>query len=176
MKETFSKVGWRDVENPPEVALKLFRQSNLIDKFTKTAIQNVLRGPSAMEFLTCCEEVTDEDYESAWQRLQKAEDLKPLRKWPALTYLSFFWCPDKHVFLKPEFTKEFSKRVGHNFHIEYDPQPNTNTYLSLIDLASTTREKCAGLPGGDKIDNIDAHSFMWAVIDYTAQDVGPPEK
>ena len=38
-----------------------------------------------------------------------------LAKWTVATYLPFLWRPDRHMFLKPEVTKDFATRVGHGF-------------------------------------------------------------
>jgi hypothetical protein len=40
-------------------------------------------------------------------------------KWTVATYLPFLWQPEKHMFLKPEVTKDFAARVGHRFATDY---------------------------------------------------------
>jgi hypothetical protein len=44
-------------------------------------------------------------------------------KWTVVT-LPFLWQPEKHMFLKPEVTKDYAARVGHRFADDYAPVLN----------------------------------------------------
>jgi hypothetical protein len=57
-------------------------------------------------------------------------------KWTVATYLPFLWQPEKHMFLKPEVTKDFAARVGHRFATDYEARLDFSVYESLLDLAS----------------------------------------
>ncbi|NOR32992.1 MAG: hypothetical protein GQ539_18060 [Sulfitobacter sp.] len=175
VSETFPVNGWRDLKTPTEAALKLFRGTNLIDRFTKTNLQNVLRGPKGLKFLELCHEFSNGSVEIACRELLNEFKSDGVAKWPALTYLAFFWKPETHMFLKPAFTKEYARRVGHPFAQDYASEPNRETYSSLLDMTKETAEKIANVPASRILDNIDIHSFMWVVIDYTDDDVGPVE-
>ena len=84
-------------------------------------------------------------------------------KWTVATYLSFLWRPNKHMFLKPEVTKDFAARVGHRFASDYEPRLNIEVYDSLLDLASKTTTELVDLKPRDRID---VQSFIWVVGDY----------
>ena len=100
--------------------------------------------------------------------------LKPhnAAKWPVVTYLPYFRFPDRHMFLKPEVTKDCADRLG--FELDYDATPNIETYNSLIELVSFIRHGIARL--GPK-DNIDIQSMIWVVGNegYVAEAVNARE-
>jgi hypothetical protein len=50
-----------------------------------------------------------------------------------------------HVFANGglDLTADFADRVGHDFHHRYAPEPNSDTYLTLLDLVDTTRAAIA---------------------------------
>jgi hypothetical protein len=82
--------------------------------------------------------------------------------WPCLTYLPFLWAPDRHMFLKPTFTRAFAERIGHGFQHDYVSEPNPDTYASLLHMTAMLDHDLADL---SPTDNIDLHSFMWVVMD-----------
>ena len=49
-------------------------------------------------------------------------------KWTVATYLPFLWQPEKHMFLKPEVTKDFAARVGHRFATDYEARLDFSVY------------------------------------------------
>jgi hypothetical protein len=67
------------------------------------------------------------------------------------------------MFLKPTVTADFADRVGHEFHHRYNPEPNPDTYTSLLDLVATTRKAILSL---EPRDNLDIQSFIWVVGEY----------
>ena len=70
--------------------------------------------------------------------------------------MPFIAQPDRHVFLKPDVTKEAAKRLG--FNLNYKPQPNWLTYSHVLKMAAIYREKLASLKPRDMID---VQSFFW---------------
>jgi hypothetical protein len=84
-------------------------------------------------------------------------------KWTVATYLPFLWQPEKHMFLKPEVTKDFAARVGHRFATDYKARLDFAVYESLVDLVSKTASELAELKPRDRID---VQSFIWVVGDY----------
>jgi len=158
--------GWRELEQPGETSLRLFRGINLIDPYTKTDLARVLRGENAVDLLEICTEFAQENIASACGKLSAKFKSKNLAKWPVITFLPFFWKPNNHFFLKPDFTKKFAERVGHKFQYEYDSTPNPDTYYSLLSMVDETKEMIADLAPKSGLDNIDIHSFMWSVMNY----------
>jgi hypothetical protein len=88
--------------------------------------------------------------------------------WPIVTYLPFFWQPERHMFLKPEKTVDFATRVGHPFADEYSGDLEAGVYESLLDLANVTEAELRPLKPADRID---IQSFIWVVGDYGAEDL-----
>ncbi len=83
--------------------------------------------------------------------------------WPLVTYFPYLWDYQHHMFLKPTVTVDFAQRVGHSFQYEYEAEPTSGTYLSLLDLVATTRAAISPL---EPQDNIDIQSFIWVVGAY----------
>lgn len=175
LREQFPLNSWWSVPAPQETGLHMFRNTNLVDPFTKTALQNVLRSEKGMRFLEICSEFAKGEINRACKALTREFKAEGVAKWPALTYLPFFWKPSEHMFLKPQFTKEYAERVGHPFTVAYESDVNEDTYASLMDLSAETKANLGGIEGSERIDNIDIHSFMWVVIDYDESDVGPED-
>ncbi len=76
--------------------------------------------------------------------------------WPVLTVFGFIARPDKHVFLKPNVTRNAAH--AYRFPFEYRSQPSWDTYESLLDFASTVRRDLRDLRPRDLID---IQSFIW---------------
>lgn len=87
--------------------------------------------------------------------------------WPMVTYLPNFWDPERHMFLKPEVTRDFAERVGHRFSEDYAAEFRADVYLSLLDLVETTECGIAKLAPKDRID---VQSFIWVVGKYRDED------
>ena len=85
-------------------------------------------------------------------------------KWTVVTYLPFLWKPDTRMFLKPEVTKLFADRVGHEFALRYRADLDIEVYRCLLDLVACTRRAIKEL---QPRDNIDLQSFVWVVGDYS---------
>lgn len=80
-----------------------------------------------------------------------------------MTYLPYLWRPDRHMFLKPEVTKDFAARVGHPFAYNYEARLDIDVYASLLDLVERTNRELSDLEPRDRID---IQSFIWVVGNY----------
>ena len=76
--------------------------------------------------------------------------------WPLVTVFGFIAQPDRHIFLKPNTTREAARRLGFDFH--YVPKPNWATYAEYLDLAEQTRRALRDMRPRDMID---IQSFLW---------------
>jgi hypothetical protein len=135
-----------------EAVLSVFRATNLLSPFEKTRLQEVLRGPSADPFIRAAAQFTMGERKSALLQMERALKPHDNAKWTVATYLSFLWRPDEHMFLKPEATKDFSARVGHRFHLDYEPRLDIAVYDSLLDLVNRTSAELADMKPRDRID------------------------
>ncbi|QKV17357.1 hypothetical protein [Oricola thermophila] len=146
-----------------EAILSAYRSTNLLSPFEKTRLQAVLRGPRADRFVSAAAKFTLAPSESALHDLSTILKPDDCAKWTVVTYLPFLWQPDKHIFLKPEVTKDYATRVGHPFASIYTPSLDFNVYASLLDLRQRTEMELADLKPRD---GIDIQSFIWIVGDY----------
>lgn len=147
-----------------EAVLSVFRATNLLSPFEKTRLQDVLRGPAADPFIRAAARFASGEGQPALLDMQQALKPHDSAKWTVVTYLPFLWRPDRHMFLKPEATKDFAERVGHRFASDYEPRLDMAVYDSLLDLTASTEAKLADLKPRDRID---VQSFIWVVGDYT---------
>jgi hypothetical protein len=76
--------------------------------------------------------------------------------WPVVTVFGFLAAPERHIFLKPNVTREAARRYGFDF--RYQSRPNWETYSSLLDFAETIRRDQPDLKPRDMID---IQSFIW---------------
>jgi hypothetical protein len=76
--------------------------------------------------------------------------------WPLVTVFGFIAQPDRHIFLKPNTTKEAARKLGFDF--QYASQPNWATYRNYLEFAEVTR---AALVDMKPRDMIDIQSFLW---------------
>jgi hypothetical protein len=76
--------------------------------------------------------------------------------WPLVTVFGFIAQPDKHIFLKPNTTKQAARKIGLPF--EYNSRPNWLTYASYLRLAGAVRKAVRDLRPRDMID---IQSFLW---------------
>lgn len=151
-----------------ETVLRAFQHTNLVDRHTKAKLSTVLRGASSGHLIEVLARFANGDLEWSCERISAKFADDGVATWPALTYLAFFWFPAEHAFLKPEFSQEYARRVGHRFALEYNSRPEPNTYLQFLDMLDETRRHVEDLAPADYID---LHSFMWVVSKYDNSDV-----
>ncbi len=150
-----------------QAVLSAFLATNLLSPFEKMRLQPLLKGPDADEFIRAAASFTNGNVKTALATLRSV--LKPYdnAKWTVVTYLPFLWHPKQHVFLKPTMIRTFAERVGHPFADAYKAKLDPAVYESLLDLATTTKERIADLGPRDMID---IQSFMWTAVEYTEED------
>jgi hypothetical protein len=153
-----------------EAVLAVFRDTNLLSRFEKPRLAEVLRGPTADIFVRCSARFALGEGKTALLDLERALKPHSVATWPAATYLPFLWLPEAHMFLKPEVTRDFAARVGHRFASDYDSGLDFRVYESLLDLASKTAVELAELKPRDRID---VQSFIWIVGDYSEDSEQP---
>ena len=146
-----------------ESALRVFQRTNLLSPFELMRVKDVLRGDVGDSFVRGAATFATGDMADGLQQMANALKPHDAAKWTVATYLPFLWRPDEHMFLKPEKTKLFADRVGHEFASRYRPELDLDVYQSLRDLANGTREAIGGLQPRDFID---VQSFVWVVGAY----------
>lgn len=145
-----------------EAALRAFRATNLLHPIEQTKMQGVLRGADGDTFIRAAARFALGD-KSALRTMETILRPHDNAKWTIVTYLPFLWRPDAHIFLKPEVTKDFAERVGHNLERSYSADLDMSTYSDLLDLAGGIRGVFADL---EPRDMIDIQSVIWVVGAY----------
>jgi hypothetical protein len=84
----------------------------------------------------------------------------PVLKWPVQTILPFLYDPTRHMFLKPQVTRQAAHRCA--FDLKYDPQLNWTTYSQLLHLCKVLFHELKRLKPRDYID---LQSFIWCIGD-----------
>ncbi len=79
-------------------------------------------------------------------------------KWTTATYFLYFGQPQSHMFVKPTITQHAAEVCG--FEINYRPQPNWQTYSSVLQLCTYLQNELKDL---EPRDMIDIQSFMWCI-------------
>ena len=143
--------------------LAVFSATNLLSPFETMRLQDVLRGPHADDFVQAAARFTLEASKANLLALEQALRPHDCAKWTVATYLPFLWRPDRHMFLKPEATKDFATRVGHRFASDYEARLRLPVYDSLLDLVNKTTQELADFQPRDRID---VQSFIWIVGQY----------
>lgn len=142
-------------------------QTNMLSPFEAARLRDTLMGDTGGRFLRGAAEFAAGDYAAGASEMSMAVQPHGRVSWPIVTYLPFLWDYRKHMFLKPTVTADFADRVGHDFHHRYSPEPNSDTYLALLDLVDTTRAAIATL---EPRDNMDIQSLIWVVGEYREGD------
>jgi Protein of unknown function (DUF3553). len=81
-------------------------------------------------------------------------------KWTIMTFFPFFAFPDKHIFLKPEITKQATNLTMAE--LNYKPTLNWLTYKNFLDFAHYLKGRLVDL-GLKPRDMIDVQSFLWCI-------------
>lgn len=147
-----------------EAALRAFQRTNLLSRYELMRVADVLKGGRNDAFVRGAAAFASGDMEAGLRRMAAAAKPHDAAKWTALTYLPYLWAPDRHMFLKPEITKLFADRVGHEFAKRYGADLDIEVYQCLLDLVAQTREAIEGLRPRD---NVDLQSFVWVVGAYS---------
>lgn len=141
--------------------------TNMLSPFESMRLKDTLNGPSGAKFLRAAAQFAAGQFTAGGVGMTAAVQKHGRISWPIATYLPYLWDYEQHMFLKPTVTIDFSERVGHHFHHDYDSAINPKTYESLLDLVSATRSAISPLAPRD---NIDIQSFIWVVGEYRESD------
>ncbi|RVH43155.1 hypothetical protein [Sinorhizobium meliloti] len=144
-------------------AVRTVLNTNMLHTVEKTRLHEVLRGPRADDFIRAAARFAIDGSKAHLLAMEQALKPHDNAKWTVATYLPYLWRPDKHMFLKPEATKDFATRVGHRFASEYEARLSLPVYESLLDLVPKTERELADIRPRDRID---IQSFIWVVGDY----------
>jgi len=145
------------------IAVRRAFNTNILSRFELARMHSVLGGSSGADFVMGAAKFTNGHIGPGIAAMVQAIKPKGRASWPMITYLPNLWRPDRHMFLKPEKTKDFATRVGHAFAEEYDGALESRTYACLLDLVETTEAEIQSLHPRDRID---VQSFIWVVGDY----------
>lgn len=83
-------------------------------------------------------------------------------KWTIATYFTFFFKPDRHMFVKPTIRQHAAQVCA--FEISYQARLNWTTYSRVRGLAGYLFDELAEL---EPRDMIDVQSFMWCIADHS---------
>ena len=129
----------------------------------KSRIVALLETPAGHDYVSGAAMFAEGDFENGLQKIDAATKPVSASTWTSATYLPYLWKPEKLIFLKPEVTKDFSRRVGHPFHHIYAPTFHPRIYLSMLDMVAEAKQHLKKLKPRD---NIDIQCFMWIVGKY----------
>ena len=146
-----------------EAVLGVFRATNLLPSFEQIRVQDALRGSRADEVVRAAARFTQDRDAPSLRRLAVALEPCDAAKWTIATYLPFLWQPERHMFLKPEVTKDFAVRVGHPFATAYEARLTFPVYESLLDMVGRTQAEVEDL---GPCNGIDIQSLIWIVGSY----------
>jgi len=146
-----------------EAVLRAYRATNLLYPIEKTRMQGLLRGTDADAFVRAAARFALGEGKSALKAMETLLRPHDNAKWTVVTYLSYLWRPEEHIFLKPEVTKDFAERVGHGLAHSYSAELDFGVYEDLLDLAQAIRQSVIDL---EPRDMIDIQSVIWVVGDY----------
>lgn len=140
---------------------------NLLSPYEVMHLREVMEKPEGPAFLRAAARFAKGDYGSAGSAMDQAVIKYGRQSWPKVTYFPFLWSPNEHMFLKPTVTRDFAERIGHSFQHDYETEIRPEVYLSLLDLAKTTKAAIAELKPKDFID---VQSFIYVVGGYSEED------
>lgn len=146
-----------------KATLSAFHATNMLSRFEKARVADMLRGPDADAFVRAAARFADDATAAALSGIERVLAPHDCAQWTVATYLPFLWRPEAHMYLKPEATKDFAARVGHPFVAVYRARLDFEVYSSLLDLANETSNELSDL---EPLDHIDIQSFIWIVGDY----------
>jgi hypothetical protein len=143
---------------------KVVSKTNLLaHQHEQQQMRTILCGAGGQKLVRAAAEIALGDVESGFKTMTAVGQSVGRVSWPIATYLPFLWDARSNMFLKPEVTQDFARRVGHDFAQQYDAALDPAVYSSLLDLVRVTEEKIASLGPEDRID---VQSFIWVVGKY----------
>ena len=82
-------------------------------------------------------------------------------KWTFNTYFLFLVDPENNLFIKPQASQRFFRRLG--WDVRFSGAPDKATYRKALDLMRTLAE---AMPGRGIQDFVDLHSILWVVASW----------
>lgn len=140
---------------------------NILAPFESMHIKTVLEQPEGPELLRSAAEFASGNYAAGAKGMENALKKYGRQSWPKATYFGYLWRPAENMFCKPEVTKDFAQRIGHDFQYVYESEVSGAVYRSLMDLAEHTLAATRSLGAEDYID---VQSFIYVVGGYKEQD------
>ena len=145
-------------------AVSIESRTNLLFSFEKMALRDAVRSSAGAErFSTGLRDLlsgrgNDEERFERWIETIAALPRRQTRvlTWPLVTVFGFIAQPDRHIFLKPNVTREAARK--YEFDFEYQSRPRWSTYASLLAFADRVRRDTLDLRPRDMID---LQSFIW---------------
>ncbi len=147
-------------------AVRLESATNLLFSFEKMALRDAVRtddgarafaeGLFALAYGAGGQQARFEQFAATLGRLPRRQTR--VLTWPLQTVFGFLAQPKKEIFLKPMVTRTAAAAYGFDF--AYRPQPNWETYASLLAFARTLKTDLADLGPRDMID---IQSFIWVL-------------
>lgn len=140
---------------------------NILAPFESMHMKTVLESPEGPALLRGAARFARGDHAAGAQGMENALKKYGRQSWPKATYFGYLWRPTENMFCKPEVTKDFAQRIGHEFQYVYNPEISGLVYQSLMSLAEHTLAATRRLGAEDFID---VQSFIYVVGGYTEQD------
>jgi len=145
-------------------AVKIESRTNLLFSFEKMALRDALKPQDgARLFATELYEFLygRGDDAAKFERWCDAVSVLPRKQtrvltWPIVTVFGFIAQPERHIFLKPNVTRNAARAYGFDF--KYQSRPSWETYASLLEFARACRRDVRDLRPRDMID---LQSFIW---------------
>ena len=145
-------------------AVTIESRTNLLFSFEKMALRDAVKSAAGAKAFAegLWEWLHDEgDQRERFERWIAVVEGLPRRQtrvltWPLVTVFGFIAQPKRHIFLKPNVTREAARAYG--FEFAYQSRPNWETYKSLLDFAARVRADQRDL---EPQDMIDLQSFIW---------------
>jgi hypothetical protein len=145
-------------------AVKIESGRSLLFSFEKMALRDAVRDVRGAELFA--RNLYDflhgaDGMETRFERWCEAIASLPRKQtrvltWPLVTVFGFIAQPRRHIFLKPNTTKEAARKIGFDF--DYVSRPNWQTYCEYLELAAETRRAIRDMSPRDMID---IQSFLW---------------
>lgn len=147
---------------------KVVSKTNLLShQHEQQHMRTILGGVVGQKLVRASAEIALGDFEGGLKTLRAIEHSVGRISWPIATYLPFLWEPRSNMFLKPEVTQDFARRVGHEFADSYEGALEPPVYTCLLDLVRVTELQIASLRPQDRID---VQGFIWVVGKYVDGD------
>ena len=142
-------------------ALRAVNKTNLIFPNEKKALRDGLKPAERKKTFAVALHALlhgENSFRSRFQRFASVLSELGAAKWTVATYFPFLMYPDRHQFIKPKYSQNAARVCA--FDIKYTPKLTWKTYEQMLRFSDYLKSELADL---EPRDNIDIHSFMWAI-------------